>query len=152
MTRKRAEAEGSSRESGVGEQGPLVLIVDDVQDNRTVYVLYLKFSGFRVAEAENGEEALRQAEALLPDVIVMDLSLPVMDGWEATRRLKRDPRTKRIPVVVLTGHALPEYARTAREAGCDLVITKPCLPDQLLEAIRRILDAPKARAKSGRQG
>jgi two-component system, cell cycle response regulator DivK len=150
MTKKRAEAHGATKEAGGGEQGPLVLIVDDVKDNRTVYVLYLKFSGFRIAEAENGEEAVRQAEALLPDIIVMDLSLPVMDGWEATRRLRRDPRTKRIPIVVLTGHALPEYARTAREAGCDLVITKPCLPDQLLEAIRRILDAPKSRSKGGR--
>jgi two-component system cell cycle response regulator DivK len=150
MTKKRAKAQEATKETGGGEQGPLVLIVDDVKDNRTVYVLYLKFSGFRIAEAENGEEAVRQAEALLPDIIVMDLSLPVMDGWEATRRLRRDPRTKRIPIVVLTGHALPEYARTAREAGCDLVITKPCLPDQLLEAIRRILDAPKSRSKGGR--
>ena len=150
MTKKRAEAHGTVKEAGGGDQEPLVLIVDDVKDNRTVYVLYLKFSGFRVAEAENGVEAIRQAEALLPDIIVMDLSLPVMDGWEATRRLRRDPRTKRIPIVVLTGHALPEYARTAREAGCDLVITKPCLPDQLLEAIRRILDAPKPRPKGGR--
>jgi CheY-like chemotaxis protein len=80
----------------------------------------------------------------------MDLSLPVMDGWEATRRLKRDPRTKTIPVLVLTGHALPEHAQAAREAGCDMVITKPCLPDQLLETIRRILDTPKTRAKGGR--
>jgi CheY-like chemotaxis protein len=150
MTKKRAEAHGATGEAGAGEQGPLVLIVDDVKDNRTVYVLYLKFSGFRIAEAENGEEAIRQAQALLPDIIIMDLSLPVIDGWEATRRLKRDPRTKQIPIVVLTGHALPEYARTAREAGCDLVITKPCLPDQLLDAIRRILDTPKPRSKSGR--
>ena len=150
MTKRRAQAHGPTGEPAAGEEGPLVLIVDDVKDNRTVYVLYLKFSGFRIAEAENGEEAIRQAEALLPDIIVMDLSLPVMDGWEATRRLRRDPRTAGIPIVVLTGHALPEYARTAREAGCDLVITKPCLPDQLLEAIRRILDAPKPRAKGGR--
>jgi CheY-like chemotaxis protein len=150
MTKKRAEAEGRAGEPVAGEKGPLVLIVDDVEDNRTIYVLFLKFSGFRIAEAENGEEALRQAERLLPDVIVMDLSLPVMDGWEATRRLKRDPRTKTIPIVVLTGHALPEHAQAARDAGCDLVITKPCLPDQLLDAIRRILDVPKPRPKSGR--
>ena len=149
MSRKRArnrEAAAAPRDAG---QGPLVLIVDDVKDNRTVYVLYLKFSGFRVAEAENGVEALRQVEALQPDIVVMDLSLPVMDGWEATRRLKGDPRTKQIPVIVLTGHALPEYARAAREAGCDLVITKPCLPDQLLEAIRRILDATSRLKGSG---
>jgi two-component system cell cycle response regulator DivK len=150
MTRKKAPTGGQAHDSLVGETGPLVLIVDDVQDNRTIYVLFLKFSGYRIAEAENGVEALEKATTLLPDVIVMDLSLPIMDGWEATRRLKGDPRTKHIPVVVLTGHALPEHAQAAREAGCDLVITKPCLPDQLMEAIRRILEAPKARPQSGR--
>jgi CheY-like chemotaxis protein len=150
MRSKKAQTGGKPTEPIVGETGPLVLIVDDVQDNRTIYVLFLKFSGYRIAEAENGAEALEKATTLLPDVIVMDLSLPVMDGWEATRRLKRDPRTKRIPVLVLTGHALPEHAQAAREAGCDLVITKPCLPDQLMDAIRRILDAPTARPKSGR--
>jgi len=150
MTKKTGQPEASPGAAGGTESGPLVLIVDDVQDNRTIYVLFLRFSGFRVAEAENGEEALAKATSLLPDVIVMDLSLPVMDGWEATRRLKRDPRTKKIPVVVLTGHALPEHAQAAREAGCDMVITKPCLPDQLLETIRRILDTPKTRAKGGR--
>ena len=150
MTSKKPRIDRSADAPIVGETGPLVLIVDDVQDNRTIYVLFLKFSGFRIAEAENGEDAIEKATTLLPDVIVMDLSLPVMDGWEATRRLKRDPRTKKIPVVALTGHALPEHARAASQAGCDLVITKPCLPDQLMDALRRILDAPKAQPKSGR--
>lgn len=150
MTKKVTEPGTARRPTAATDKGPLVLIVDDVQDNRTIYVLFLKFSGYRVAEAENGEDALEKATALLPDVIVMDLSLPVMDGWEATRRLKRDPRTKKIPVVALTGHALPEHARAARDAGCDLVITKPCLPDQLMDALRRILDTPKTQAKSGR--
>jgi len=150
MTSKKPRIGRSADAPILGETGPLVLIVDDVQDNRTIYVLFLKFSGFRIAEAENGEDAIEKATTLLPDVIVMDLSLPVMDGWEATRRLKRDPRTKKIPVVALTGHALPEHARAASQAGCDLVITKPCLPDQLMEALRRILDAPKAQPKSGR--
>ena len=149
-TRKAAGTDERPGKPVAGDTGPLVLIVDDVQDNRTIYVLFLKFSGFRIAEAENGVEALEKATTLLPDVIVMDLSLPVMDGFEATRRLKGDPRTKKIPIVVLTGHALPEHAQAAREAGCDLVITKPCLPDQLMDALRRILDAPKARPKSGR--
>jgi CheY-like chemotaxis protein len=148
--RKRA-ARATVHQGAVGDgEGPLVLIVDDVADNRTIYVLFLKFSGFRIAEADNGEEALRQAKQLLPDVIVMDLSLPVMDGWEATRRLKRDPRTQGIPVIVLTGHALPEHAEAARQAGCDLVVTKPCLPEQLLEVIRRILGTSRPRWKSGR--
>jgi two-component system cell cycle response regulator DivK len=150
MAKKTGQPEASPGAAGGTESGPLVLIVDDVQDNRTIYVLFLRFSGFRVAEAENGEEAVAKATTLLPDVIVMDLSLPVMDGWEATRRLRRDPRTKKIPVIVLTGHALPEHAQAAREAGCDMVITKPCLPDQLLETIERILDTPKTRAKGGR--
>jgi CheY-like chemotaxis protein len=150
MTSRRERSDTGTRESVAEATGPLVLIVDDVQDNRTIYVLFLRFSGFRVAEAENGAEALEKASTLLPDVIVMDLSLPVMDGFEATRRLKRDSRTQRIPVVVLTGHALPEHARAAREAGCDLVITKPCLPDQLMDALRGVLDSPKARSKRGR--
>lgn len=145
MSMRRVEAAVPASEAAGAEMGPLVLIVDDVQDNRTIYVLFLGSLGYRVAEASNGEEALQQAESLLPDVIVMDLSLPVMDGWEATRRLRRNPRTKRIPIIVLTGHALPEHAQAARNAGCDLVITKPCLPDQLLDAIRRILDEPKDR-------
>jgi CheY-like chemotaxis protein len=150
MRKKRAAQAGVHRGPAGDGDGPLVLIVDDVPDNRMIYVLFLKFSGFRIAEADNGEEALRQAGQLLPDVIVMDLSLPVMDGWEATRRLKRDPRTQGIPVIVLTGHALPEHAEAARQAGCNLVITKPCLPDELLEAIRRILGPSRPRRKSGR--
>jgi two-component system, cell cycle response regulator DivK len=153
MTNEKAQGDGGAHESAVGETGPLVLIVDDAQDNRTIYVLFLKLSGFRTAEAENGEEALQKATTLLPDVVVMDLSLPVMDGWEATRRLKRDARTKTIPIVVLTGHPLPEHARAAREAGCDLVIRKPCLPDQLMDAIRRILDSPtRTRPKNEAEG
>ena len=95
MTRK-AQTD-SAGEPSPGDTGPLVLIVDDVQDNRTIYVLFLKFSGFRIAEAENGVEALEKATTLLPDVIVMDLSLPVMDGWEATRRLKRRPADQEDP-------------------------------------------------------
>ena len=77
---------------------PLVLVVDDFQDNREMYCEYLAFAGFRVIEAANGQEAVDQAFEKLPDVIIMDLSLPVMDGWEATRLLKRDERTRTIPV------------------------------------------------------
>jgi len=70
----------------------------------------------------------------------MDLALPRMDGWEATRRLKADPRTRHIPVVALTGHALAGHAEGAREAGCDAFVTKPCLPDALVAEIKRLLD------------
>ena len=98
---------------------PLILVVDDYQDAREMYAEYLQFSGFRVAEARNGNEAVAQAFSLRPDLILMDLSLPGMDGWEATRVLKADERTKHIPVVALTGHALAGASEGARKAGCD---------------------------------
>ena len=124
---------------------PLVLVVEDYQDAREMYAAYLQFSGFDVAEAQNGVEAVEKATELLPDIVLMDLALPKMDGWEATRRLKADPRTRHIPIVALTGHALAGHAEGAREAGCDSFVTKPCLPDALVAEIRRLLDrrAPK---------
>ena len=118
---------------------PLVLVVDDFADNREMYSEYLSFSGYDVIEARNGKEAVDAAQERLPDIIIMDLSLPVMDGWEATRRLKADDRTRRIPVVALTGHALAGHSKGAKDAGCDSFLAKPCLPDQLVAEIRRML-------------
>jgi two-component system, cell cycle response regulator DivK len=117
----------------------LVLLVDDYPDNRDIYVQFLTYSGLRVEEADNGYQALDKAFALRPDVIVMDLSLPGLDGWEATRRLKDDPRTRAIPVIALTGHALAGHSKVAFDAGCDAFVTKPCLPEHLLDQIRAIL-------------
>jgi len=125
------------------EQGPLILVVDDYEDAREMYAEYLRFCGFRVAEARNGNEALEQAFSLMPDLILMDLSLPGMDGWEATRQLKADPRTARIPVVALTGHALAGASEGAKRAGCDSFVTKPCLPDDLVIEVRRMLGLPQ---------
>ena len=122
---------------------PLILVVDDYQDAREMYAEYLQFSGFRVAEARNGNEAVEQAVALKPDLILMDLSLPGMDGWEATRRLKADDTTRHIPIVALTGHALAGASEGAKKAGCDSFVTKPCLPDDLVVEVRRMLDAVK---------
>jgi len=122
---------------------PLILVVDDYQDAREMYAEYLQFSGFRVAEARNGNEAVDQAFALKPDLILMDLSLPGMDGWEATRRLKADDRTKHIPIVALTGHALAGASEGAKKAGCDSFVTKPCLPDDLVVEVRRMLGAAR---------
>ena len=122
------------------QDAPLILVVDDYQDAREMYAEYLQFSGFRVAEARNGNEAVAQAFSLRPDLILMDLSLPGMDGWEATRVLKSDDRTKHIPVVALTGHALAGASEGARKAGCDSFVTKPCLPDDLVVEVRRMLD------------
>jgi two-component system cell cycle response regulator DivK len=126
------------------EQGPLILVVDDYEDAREMYAEYLRFCGFRVAEARNGNEALEQAFALMPDLILMDLSLPGMDGWEATRQLKADERTRQIPVVALTGHALAGASEGARRAGCDSFVTKPCLPDDLVVEVRRMLEQSQA--------
>jgi CheY-like chemotaxis protein len=121
----------------------LVLLVDDYPDNRDIYVQFLTYSGLRVEEAENGHQALDKAFALRPDVVVMDLSLPGLDGWEATRRLKQDPRTRDIPVIALTGHALAGHSKGAFDAGCDAFITKPCLPERLLDEIRAIVAAAR---------
>ena len=122
--------------------GPLVLVVEDYQDAREMYSAFLAFSGYRVAEATNGVEAIEKTLELMPDIILMDLALPRMDGWEASRRLKLDDRTRHIPIVALTGHALAGHAERARAAGCDAFVTKPCLPDALVSEIKRMLDPP----------
>jgi CheY-like chemotaxis protein len=117
-----------------------VLVVDDYPDAREMYGAYLEYSGFEVVEAGNGVEALQRAVETEPDIILMDLSLPVMDGWEATRRLKADQRTAGIPVVALTGHALVGISDGAKRAGCDAFVSKPCLPEDLVKEIRKVLD------------
>lgn len=129
---------------------PLVLVVEDYQDAREMYAAYLQFSGFDVAEATNGIEAIEKTRALLPDIVLMDLALPKMDGWEATRLLKKDERTRHIPIVALTGHALAGHAEGARQAGCDAFVTKPCLPDALVAEIKRLLAANAAGDDNGR--
>ena len=133
---------------------PRVLLVDDYPDAREMYTEYLQYSGFEVVEAANGMEALQRAVDAAPDIILMDLSLPVMDGWEATRRLKADARTASIPVVALTGHALAGISEGAKNAGCDAFVTKPCLPEDLVKEIRKILATPAVSAarKSRRSG
>jgi two-component system, cell cycle response regulator DivK len=120
-------------------QPALVLVVEDYQDAREMYAAYLHFSGYEVAEAMDGVQAIEKTLELMPDIILMDLALPKMDGWEATRRLKSDERTRHIPIVALTGHALAGHAEGARQAGCDSFVTKPCLPDALVAEIERML-------------
>ena len=122
---------------------PLVLLVDDFDDAREMYSQYLDYSGYEVVEAADGQQALELAFEHLPQVILMDLALPRMDGWEVTRRLKADPRTADIPVIALTGHALSLFREAAQRAGCDAWITKPCLPEDLVREIRRVLDATR---------
>jgi len=117
----------------------LALVVDDDRDTRDMYGMYLKTSGFRVLLATNGIEAIEVSERERPDVIVMDLMMPHLDGWEASRRLKADGRTRRIPIIACTGVGNGSSAERALEAGCDGYLTKPCLPEHLLAEIRRVL-------------
>jgi two-component system cell cycle response regulator DivK len=130
---------------------PVVLLVDDYPDAREMYGEYLEFCGFTIVEAGNGADALARAESSRPDVILMDLSLPVMDGWEAIRRLKAGARTRGIPVLALTGHALTGISESARQAGCDGFITKPCLPEDLVDEIRKVLRRGPGAAASTRR-
>jgi two-component system, cell cycle response regulator DivK len=118
---------------------PRVLLVEDYDDAREMYAEYLTLIGFDMVQAANGLEAIEQALQCPPHIVVMDLSLPHMDGWETVRRLKANERTARIPVVALTGHVVADFSRRAYQAGFEGFLTKPCLPEDLVTEIRRIL-------------
>jgi two-component system cell cycle response regulator DivK len=122
----------------------LVLLVDDSSDAREMYGEYLRFAGFRVVTADNGEEAVAAAQAEWPAVILMDLAMPRMDGWEAIRRLRADPLTAEIPIVALSAYAFGEEPERAREAGADLCLSKPCLPPQVARVVRAMLGSTRA--------
>lgn len=116
-----------------------VLLVEDNLHNRRIFAGILRHYGYDVTEAVNGEEGLEMARQLVPDLVLMDLSLPVMDGWEATRRIKNEPALKAIPVVALTAHAMAGDESRALEAGCDAYLSKPISPKKLVEEVQRIL-------------
>jgi CheY-like chemotaxis protein len=117
--------------------GLRVLLVEDDRAGRQVYVEWLTHAGFQVEQAHNGLQALERALELVPDIVVTDLNIPGIDGYELTRRLKRDPRTSHVPVVAVTGYAAfaADPAR-AQRAGCDVVLEKPCSPEDLETTIR----------------
>jgi CheY-like chemotaxis protein len=119
--------------------GPLILIVDDNLDAREMYGMYLQHEGFRWAEAVNGEDAITQTQLEKPSLILMDATMPRMDGWEAAKILKQDAATKHIPLIMLTAHAFPEHRDRAAAAGADGFLAKPVLPDTLAAEIRRVL-------------
>ena len=124
---------------------PLVLLAEDFEDARELYRDYLEFSGFSVLTANNGREAIEQAVAQQPDIILMDASMPVLDGWQATRELKSNPTTKHIPILAFTAHAFDDARREAKDVGCDGFVTKPCLPDDLVNRVRAVLEPRKKR-------
>jgi two-component system cell cycle response regulator DivK len=128
----------------VSRLSPLVMVVDDFRDGRELVAEILTDAGLRTEQASDGGEALTKAVALGPDLILLDLSLPGVDGWEITRRLKADPVTRQIRIIALTAHATRGPLERAREVGCDLVLTKPCAPDALVEHVRQLLAAAAA--------
>lgn len=114
-----------------------ILFVEDDRPTRDGYAAYLTGHGYEVLPAANGAEALKLASLLAPDIVVLDLGLPDIDGWEVARQLKAGERTKSLPIIALTGADLPHQVISAMRAGCDRHLTKPCAPAALLDAIQR---------------
>jgi two-component system cell cycle response regulator DivK len=113
-----------------------ILVVEDQEDNRIILRDLLSDAGYEVIEVGDGEKALPAAAAHHPDVIIMDIQLPLLDGYEATRRIKADPALRRIPIIVVTSYALSGDETKARAAGCDAYVAKPFSPRALLAKIR----------------
>ena len=126
-------------------RSPGVLIVDDTPDVRETYAEFFSAAGCRVATASDGEAGIAAARHYKPDVIVMDLSMPRLDGITAIRRLKSDTRTRRVPVILLTGYPHKAIEQGALEAGADAFLTKPCLPEDIAAQVRRLLGGRRAR-------
>ena len=129
-----------SRASARAKTQRTVLVVDDAADMREMYGSYLGFRGFGVFTAPDGDAAVETALAQRPDVIVMDLAMPRLNGISAVHRLKQHPRTRNIPVIILTGYAFRAIQQGALEAGADVFLTKPCLPEDLERHVSGLLD------------
>ena len=121
---------------------PHILVIEDYRDNREVAKLILNDAGYRVTTAGDGLRGVQLAIQCHPDLVLMDLALPWLNGWEATRRLKATPATRSIPVVAFTAHVLPDDLARARAAGCSAVIAKPFEIDTLLNEIAALLASP----------
>lgn len=119
-----------------------ILLVEDNEDNLVVYRTILEHVGYHVIEARDGEEGVTRAREHLPDLILMDISIPKIDGWEATQRLKSDDATRAIPIVALTAHALEEDRQKAVQAGCDGYLAKPVEPRRVVQEVERFVGAP----------
>ena len=116
-----------------------ILVVEDQEDNRQILRDLLGNAGYELTEAENGEEAIAAVAKRRPDLILMDIQLPVLDGYEATRRIKADPSLRKIPIIAVTSYALSGDEYKGQEAGCDGYVTKPYSPRQLLATVREFL-------------
>lgn len=122
------------------EQGKTILLVEDNLHNRQIFAGILTHYGYTVEEATNGEQGVEMAQSVAPDLILMDLSLPVMDGWAATKKIKSIGAISHIPVIALTAHAMAGDEGRALEAGCDGYLSKPISPKKLVEEVKRFLE------------
>jgi two-component system, cell cycle response regulator DivK len=125
--------------SGSHASLPMLLLVEDFEDLYELYSDFLAGAGYAVEGTNNGVEAVAEARRLLPDIILMDLALPKMNGWEAIQLLKSHEETRHIPIIALTGHVQRRFADLARQAGADVVLLKPCPLNMLLGQIERLL-------------
>lgn len=123
----------------VTPNGKHILIVDDYEDALDIWSIYLQSVGFRVSTAIDGASAIAKAKSLLPDLMVLDLELPGISGFEVARTLRADAETKDIPLIAATGYSHVRQLTLAREVGFDAVVVKPCDPDTLLLEIERLL-------------
>jgi two-component system cell cycle response regulator DivK len=117
-----------------------ILIVEDTEDNRRIMRDLLSNAGFDIIEAHDGQAAIAAASNHVPDLILMDIQLPVLNGYEAIRRIKADPKLQAIPIIAVTSYALTGDKESARAAGCDRYVAKPFSPRQLLATIRELLE------------
>jgi two-component system cell cycle response regulator DivK len=125
--------------SGSNRSLPLLLIVEDFEELYELYSDFLAGAGFAVEGSDNGVEAVEEARRSRPDLILMDLALPRMSGWEAIQRIKTGDETRHIPIIALTGHVAQHFDELARQAGADVVLLKPCPLNQLLGEVERLL-------------
>ena len=119
-----------------------ILIAEDQLEVRAINAAYLEHQGYRVVATDNGADAIRRAREVHPDVILMDVSMPGVDGIRATAALKADPATRDIPIIIVSAHPYGSVGKRARDAGCDGWLNKPCDPRRLLQEVQRRVGAP----------
>lgn len=114
----------------------VVLLADDSDDVREMYRMWMELANLQIIEAIDGVQAVELTRQRQPDAILMDLSMPRLDGWEACRRIKADPQTRHIPIIAISAHGYSDAHQRAVEAGCDYFLAKPCTPDTLESCLR----------------
>lgn len=125
---------------------PVILLVEDHRDTRAMYCEFLR-GAFEVVEAADGEQALASLRTCVPDLVVTDLSLPIMDGFQLIQRIRQEPSLRDLPVISLSGFGGHGHDERARQAGCDRILQKPCLPDALAQAVTDLLRERGARSR-----